>query len=124
MDAQEAYIHVPLDDTKAQIRLLHVQPRLESEPDLISCSVGVGNLENENCKYEALSYEWGDEPNISFTIMVDGMRVDVRENLWWALWHIRFEQGVRVMWIDALCIDQENLKERNHQVCLFALELG
>jgi len=116
MNTQEAYTRLPLDDTKPQIRLLHLQPHSEAEPDLISCTVSVGNLDDEDCTYEALSYEWGDPTNTSFSIMIDSRRMAVRENLWWALWHIRQRETVRVMWVDALCIDQKNLKERNHQV--------
>lgn len=80
----------------------------------------MGDLNDEDCKYDALSYEWGDSTSTTFSIVVDGVEVSVRENLWWALWYLRQADKVRVMWIDALCIDQNNLKERNHQVCLNA----
>lgn len=43
----------------------------------------IGDLNNgdSDCKYEALSYEWGKATNTSFSIMVGGMRVKVRESL-------------------------------------------
>ena len=44
--------------------------------------------------------------------------IKVTENLYHALDHIRSETEVRVMWIDALCIDQTNISERNQQVRL------
>jgi hypothetical protein len=40
----------------------------------------------------------------------------VRGNLWWALSHLRGVEKERTFWIDALCIDQKNEGERNHQV--------
>jgi hypothetical protein len=42
----------------------------------------------------------------------------VRENLWWALKHLRFKDQERDLWIDALCIDQSRPEEKNHQVQL------
>ncbi|KAF8856327.1 HET-domain-containing protein, partial [Acephala macrosclerotiorum] len=37
-------------------------------------------------------------------------------NLYWALWHLRHENRTRVLWIDTLCINQEDEKEKNHQI--------
>ena len=42
--------------------------------------------------------------------------MEVRENLWWALKHLRLKDRERFLWIDALSIDQNNVDERNHQV--------
>ncbi|CZR62116.1 uncharacterized protein PAC_12013 [Phialocephala subalpina] len=109
-------IHKPLDTSKAQIRLLHLQPPLDSEPDAIVCTLSVADPDDDDCKYEALSYEWGDSRSTSLSIMLDGTHFLVRENLWWALWHLRLETEDRILWIDALCINQENGNERNHQV--------
>jgi hypothetical protein len=38
--------------------------------------------------------------------------------LWWALYYLRDKEAERVLWIDALCIDQNSEGERNHQVVL------
>jgi hypothetical protein len=50
---------------------------------------------------------------------VNGKSVQVTTNLASALRHIR-DTGVREVldsfWVDAICIDQDNVKERNHQV--------
>jgi hypothetical protein len=51
-------------------------------------------------------------------ISLSGVDFAVRENLWWALYYLRDEETERVLWIDALCIHQENEGERNHQVQL------
>ncbi|CAG9974630.1 unnamed protein product [Clonostachys byssicola] len=65
--------------------------------------------------YEALSYTWGgnDKPE---TIVANGKRLAVTINLYQALNHLRQLHCDRILWIDALCIDQENSRERNHQV--------
>lgn len=49
-------------------------------------------------------------------ILLDGNKHPTRNNLWQALKHLRSERYKRFLWADALCIDQENEKERNHQV--------
>ncbi|KAF2676978.1 HET-domain-containing protein [Lentithecium fluviatile CBS 122367] len=68
--------------------------------------------------YTALSYTWGDPTDVR-QITVDGKIVDVRKNLWEFLHQQSslISQPKR-FWIDALCIDQSNVHERNHQVNL------
>lgn len=79
--------------------------------------------------YCALSYAWGNSKT-DFVYVNDGL-VEVRKNLWEALWYLRAtnfnvpnlatddvftEKNTRWIWIDALCTDQSNTTERNHQV--------
>lgn len=70
-------------------------------------------------RYEALSYTWG-RPDELKTIELNGRRVDVRNNLALALIHLRHATEDRVLWIDAICINQADLKERNSQVQLMS----
>ncbi|KAG4438506.1 hypothetical protein IFR05_006029 [Cadophora sp. M221] len=69
--------------------------------------------------YETLSYCWGPEGDYR-SINIDGHFVPVRRNLWWALYHLRHRvRGMkRTMWVDALCINQNNIPERNAQVSI------
>jgi len=106
-------LYSPLNKSKSEIRLLRLQPR--SSAEAITCSLHLADLDDEHCKYEALSYQWGDASKMKQMIL-DGRSVTVRENLWWALWYLRRQDGIRVIWIDALCINQENIIERNHQI--------
>jgi ankyrin repeat protein len=69
----------------------------------------------EAISYEALSYTWGS-PEITRSIEVDGRRLGVTRNLYLALQHLRYQDQDRILWVDAICIDQSNLKERGHQV--------
>lgn len=66
-------------------------------------------------RYEALSYTWGDE-SIRETIIVNGLRTSVTKNLHSALVNLRFTQRQRVLWVDALCINQDDTEERDNQV--------
>jgi hypothetical protein len=42
--------------------------------------------------------------------------LQMTENLFVALEHLRYENEERVMWIDAICVGQSNIQERSHQV--------
>jgi hypothetical protein len=106
-------LYSPLNKSKLEIRLLHLQPR--SWGEAITCSLHLADLDDEHCKYEALSYEWGD-PDKTKQIILDDRSVIVRENLWWALWYLKRQGEIRVIWIDALCINQEDVIERNQQI--------
>lgn len=55
--------------------------------------------------YEALSYTWGS--NVSDDrIWLGIQQVEVTENLYCALKNLRHAEQDRILWIDALCIDQ------------------
>jgi Heterokaryon incompatibility protein (HET) len=113
----EHSIYTPIDKSTSQIRLLYLQPRLSPTLNNIICSLHLADLDDQTCQYEALSYEWGDADSISsYWIELDGGKRAVRDNLWWALWYLRDEKVIRVVWIDALCIDQDNEGEKNYQV--------
>jgi hypothetical protein len=50
--------------------------------------------------------------------------VYIRSNLCWALRFLRDPANVRVLWADALCINQDDLEERNQQVSLMGFIFG
>ena len=73
--------------------------------------------------YEALSYAWGSNENpVDIRIEETGgnRMLAVTSNLAEALQYLRYETRPRVLWIDAICIDQQNVPERGHQVSRMA----
>jgi hypothetical protein len=64
--------------------------------------------------YSALSYTWGD-PTVTEEISVDGSPMQVTTNLKAGLKALR-AQAILAVWIDALCINQEDILEREQQV--------
>lgn len=105
-------LYKPLE-TDDEIRLLYLQPR--DGNDTVECSIEHVKLSHKP-EYEALSYSWG--PEIMETIQFEGGDWEVRENLLEALRHLRWENRTRTLWVDALCINQSDLKERLQQVAL------
>ena len=119
--SQYTYQPLAYDDS---IRILILEPGERQE--LIQCSLVPVRL-SENPEYDAISYVWGtDEP--SQEIFIDGQKVMIRTNLHSAL--LRFRRSPerndsqeasncnlqRRLWVDALCINQADIPERNQQV--------
>lgn len=70
--------------------------------------------------FEALSYTWGSPEN-PIDIFINQSRggfsiLSVTKNLGDALPYLRFEDRDRVLWIDAICVNQQDLEERSQQV--------
>lgn len=95
-----------------EIRLLSLHPGEWDAP--IHCTREIVTLA-DSPSYHALSYVWGD-PEIRQDISVHDRIVSVTQNLGIVLRYLRFENRSRRLWIDALCIDQNNRQERNTQV--------
>jgi hypothetical protein len=112
----DLYLTTPLV-SKTETRMLTLYRG--SKDDAIKCSLAKADLDKKKNWYEALSYCWGS-PKYVRHLYVDGRHVEVRENLWWALWHLRRQDKDRVIWADALCINQSSVQERNHQVRLMS----
>ncbi|KAF4973369.1 hypothetical protein FSARC_347 [Fusarium sarcochroum] len=97
-----------------QIRVLHLLPGDPTDP--LRCVLQTAILDNDP-EYEALSYAWGD-PLEHRSIEVDGRQRGVTVNLYHALLRLRYSKSERCLWVDALCIDQDNDFEKSHQVNL------
>ena len=105
--------YTELNTDKNLIRLMHLNPATSPE-DAIRCSFSVVSLDDE-LQYEALSYVWG-EMSDNQEIGIGERQFSVTANLFCALKHLRPQERTRVLWVDALCINQLNLQERAHQV--------
>ena len=107
-------IYEHLNVINKEFRVLIIRPGRRSEP--IVCDLETRRSEHASCpNYEALSYVWGGSPGPR-TITLRGRRVPVTKNLRSALRHLRYREHPRVVWIDALCINQDDLQERSNQV--------
>lgn len=73
-------------------------------------------LDNELC-FEALSYVWGDT-TVRKELIIDAQTVEVTVNLWNALQHLSSRSAHPPLWVDAICINQEDLVEREEQASL------
>ncbi|KAI0914183.1 HET-domain-containing protein [Ustulina deusta] len=67
--------------------------------------------------YEAVSYRWGSS-ELTEEIVVDGCRFPVTKAAFNLLLARRSVWRKRILWIDAICINQEDLQEKSEQVQL------
>jgi hypothetical protein len=113
---QGIFTYDVLDQPEHNIRAVRLHPRRWRTDPMIICDIITLDL-NTGPWYEALSYEWGN-PSTStrYTILLNNKSIVVRENLWWALYELRDAHQPRTLWIDAICINQSDVHERNCQV--------
>ncbi|KAG4255443.1 hypothetical protein FPRO04_03975 [Fusarium proliferatum] len=107
-----------------QTRALRVHPSADSDVE-IECDLFTIDLKKKsgatvtgNSKkagYEALSYTWGD-PEPTKRILVNGLPFWISANLFAALRQLRLPERPRLLWIDAICINQNDLIEKAGQV--------
>lgn len=113
VDEANLFYHSPLDTSTDGIRLLTLEKAIDLEVS-VTCSLQHVTFAQKP-KYEALSYTWGDE-TAKKRILINGKEFEVGRNLYDALKHIRFANRDRVLWIDAICINQANVPEKNQQI--------
>jgi Heterokaryon incompatibility protein (HET) len=107
-------IYQRLSAERVEIRLLALKPAQQHDP--IHVSLSIVSL-NDKPQFEALSYVWGNH-KARLPIVVCDSDTTVTENLADALRRMRQTHDVRTLWVDAICIDQTNVAERNSQVSL------
>ncbi|KAL7901208.1 heterokaryon incompatibility domain-containing protein [Trichoderma sp. SZMC 28014] len=111
----DVYQYDPLDLGKPAVRLVRLLPGFDFDPITCELFQAFLNEEDEIIPYEALSYTWGSA-EAPQGITVNGKLLTVTKNLHQALWQLRDKVQDRILWMDAICINQDNDKERGHQV--------
>ncbi|KAH7410571.1 heterokaryon incompatibility protein-domain-containing protein [Cadophora sp. MPI-SDFR-AT-0126] len=123
----------PLNPSKNEIRILRpvLQPgqhphsfRLEGgdphystivNPDLsLEFELLVASLDDKP-EFTALSYVWGDPAGVS-PIQVDSRQLLVAKNLGIALHHLAYQDIAPALWVDSICINQNDDVEKGDQV--------
>ncbi|KAG5788179.1 hypothetical protein H9Q69_012761 [Fusarium xylarioides] len=90
---------------------------------MLRCKLHVCGLNENEAAYEALSYTWGKPDSSSdrkIEIIANGASHSmlISGNLYIALWELQRSNTSRVIWADAICINQEDVQERGQQVAL------
>lgn len=112
--------HDALPHPITHIRLLEILPLINSQDVAIRCRLKSVRLADYDQCYTALSYAWSPN-NAGHTISINGQNVTVRSNLYEFLYIYRqrlmsHDLPTVFLWIDALCLDYGNTRERNSQV--------
>ncbi|KAN0093541.1 Heterokaryon incompatibility protein (HET) domain containing protein [Hyaloscypha variabilis] len=115
----DLYESLPLEnETDIRLLTLHSGAGIDQITcSLVKADLDINLLSYDPLQYEALSYCW-ESPEITDHININNRSVKIRNNLWWALMYMREVNNDRILWVDALCINQNDIRERNHQVGL------
>jgi len=105
------YCYTPLK-TAHSVRIITLQPGIRRER--LTCTLDEVVLDDKPY-YEAISYVWGDPSNPT-SIVCDNRSLCVTQNLAAALFQFRQPDEPRRLWADAICINQDDIAERGHQV--------
>jgi hypothetical protein len=103
----------------AEFRLLRLLPT-EWKDDPLHCTLH--QYRHDNCpEYETVSYTWGGEDSNSTLCkpIYIGPYWDIlfqTHNCWNMLRFLRPAEGIRTLWVDAVCINQNDLVDRENQV--------
>lgn len=125
-----AFEYQPLDLSKKQIRLLHLKPAPDRGGDrgalAAACELHTFDFDPATIgedpglpHYTALSYAWGSNDHLK-VIVLNRQLFQVRENLYDFLSSTAAELQDTWLWIDQLCVDQQNNAERSSQVSMIA----
>lgn len=126
-------LYHPLHDGET-IRILEIQPGHKKDP--VQCGFHYANLKYRHIDYKALSYVWGKSKGTHydaetkrwvddvFNIRCNDHIIDITPNLFRAITHIRSSTQPTFLWADAVCINQDDSRERGHQVTLMDIVYG
>ncbi|TGJ81926.1 hypothetical protein E0Z10_g6858 [Xylaria hypoxylon] len=113
----DQYEYEPLP-TSEHVRLVTIHAGRFDDDIVLSYDI-VAFTSNECPSYECLSYTWDEHSGSSLVHVVEKGRaraMHISGNLANILLHLRYADRPRVMWVDALCIDQNNDVEKGPQV--------
>ncbi|KAK3626135.1 hypothetical protein LTR56_020042 [Elasticomyces elasticus] len=117
--SSELYEHLLL---AREIRVLVVQPAVD-EDEPIRALLEYTNID-EPCNYDAISYCWSRREDgraeLIRDIQCNGHVVPVTDTAEEAIKSFRRPDRERVLWLDALCINQSDIRERTQQVSMMA----
>jgi len=108
------YHYWALDHTLVEIRLFELLPgdgQSQVEGRFVRHS-----LRDASTVYEALSYTWSDASVTSPIKIDDDFELHVPARLEVTLQDLQLPSASRLIWIDAICIDQSSTLEKVHQI--------
>ena len=116
------YDEAKLLSTETDFRLLDLHPSPDHSAPIVfrlSCD----SISSPR-PYTALSYVWGQGGRTHKATTVGGMDFGITESLDTALRYLRHTASMVTLWIDQICINQEDNKEKTKQVKLMSKIYG
>jgi hypothetical protein len=112
----ELYMSMPLSGHLIRVLDLDALPRNSSDSEPLTGQLRIENLRHRP-KYTALSYVWGMH-SPGYSIRCVNRSLSITPNLSDALVSLRHQFGAMTIWVDAICINQGDEDEKDHQIPL------
>ncbi|KAI7282370.1 hypothetical protein KC345_g3556 [Hortaea werneckii] len=110
-----AFCYSPLTQPKTDIRLLSFHHGAQ-DPDTSTIELSIENFPLQDAPpYAAMSYTWG-EPPAQESVLIHDCTFPLRWNCWYMLRQLQKHRPYGYFWIDAICINQDDVEEKNCQV--------
>jgi hypothetical protein len=106
------YPYRTLENTPGAIRILVLHPAQRLDDPI---SGDLQHVSHESYKYIAVSYVWGNPAHVH-SIQISGHKFGIADNLFNVLGSLRDAAQPVSLWVDAVCINQNDVSERNSQV--------
>lgn len=131
MSFATTYQYEPLESDR-HIRLLKIEglglekllwksklmPRIPKRSKARGFSILHASIDDD-VKYEAVSYAWGNSTRVAKLAIAKGQgHIALTQSLVNALPYLVKQSRTGLLWIDQICINQDDVKERGHQVIL------
>jgi hypothetical protein len=113
-DSLAPFLYSPLSPHGCKIRLVTLYSKFRSKSRSLVLDVEHALLDHKPT-YAALSYVWGD-PTASVPILLNGQTHAITKNLAEALRHLQHYRKNIVLWVDSICINQQDDIEKGLQV--------
>ncbi|EWZ81143.1 hypothetical protein FOWG_14719 [Fusarium oxysporum f. sp. lycopersici MN25] len=111
----QLYDSMPIPSSSQCIRVLDIPKRPLAVDACLTGTLRIVDL--RNCpKFTALSYVWG-KPSDK-TISCNGCDINITKSCYEALFSLREKCGDVTLWVDAVCINQDDPDELAHQIPL------
>ncbi|MCJ1275883.1 hypothetical protein MMC21_003688 [Puttea exsequens] len=115
MNRYSIYSQAPLVQGSREIRILNLGPGQFDDP--LRGNLIIESLDYDDLHYTALSYTWSGATDKSM-IYINKVPLRITENLESALRQFRGLTRPKNIWVDAICINQSDDKEKGFQVAM------
>ncbi|KAM6534369.1 hypothetical protein FALCPG4_004010 [Fusarium falciforme] len=111
----QLYDSIPIPSSSQCIRVLDIPKRPLAADECLNGTLRIVDLRNSP-KFAALSYVWGKGSDK--TISCKGCDINITRSCHQALFSLRERCGDLTLWVDPVCINQDDDNEKAHQIPL------
>ena len=114
--ATREYKYLPLAPSRCEIRVHEILPHPRLSTATLHCKIRPVFLAEEHLPQLATIFYCWEDPTSKNIIIVDVARLQVSARFFQVISRVAHADQVRIIWLDAVCINQADIEERARQV--------